>query len=241
MRILVTRPQREAERTAARLAALGHTALYAPMLEIVASGAGLPERPADAVLATSAQAIALLSEAPARALYGLPLFVVGERTAALARAAGFTDVRPSAPDARRLAETIAAAYRRPASFLYLAGRDRKGDLETALASGGHRIDVVIVYAARAAAALPQEASEALRGGQIDAILHYSRRSAAIFRRLIEAAGLADAAGQALNVCISADAAAPLQDWAPRLAVAREPNEAALLAVLGVRDEGATGA
>jgi uroporphyrinogen-III synthase len=232
MRILVTRPQREAERTAGRLAALGHAALYAPMLEIVASGAGLPERPADAVLATSAQAIALLSEALARALHGLPLFVVGERTAALARAAGFADVRPPAADAGRLAETIAAAYRRPASFLYLAGHDRKGDLETALANSGHRIEVIIVYEARAASALPQGACAALRGGEVDAILHYSRRSAAIFRRLIEAAGLANAATRALHVCISADAAAPLQDWASRLAVAREPNEAALLAALG---------
>jgi uroporphyrinogen-III synthase len=236
MRILVTRPQREAERTAGRLAALGHTALCAPMLEIVATGAALPAQPADAVLATSAQAIVLLNEASARALQKLPLFAVGERTAAAARAAGFTDVRPPAPDARRLVETISAAYPDPATFLYLAGRDRKADLETALGSRGHRIDVVIVYAARAVTALPQDVWAALWGGEVDAIFHYSRRSAAIFRRLIEAVGLADAAGRALQVCISADAAAPLLGFAPRLAIAGEPNETALLAVLGVADD-----
>lgn len=237
MRVLVTRPQREAERTANRLAALGHSALSAPMLEIVATGAALPGLPHDAVLATSAQAISLLNEVSARALRNLPLFVVGERTAAAARAMGFTDVRPPAPDARGLAETIAADYRRAGAFLYLAGHDRKPTLETALAGNGHRIDVVVVYVARAATALPQEAWAALREGQVDAIFHYSRRSAAIFRRLIEAAGLTEQAGRALQICISADAATPLLGFAQRLAVAREPNETALLAVLEAADEG----
>lgn len=237
MRVLVTRPQPEAERTAGRLAALGHTALCAPVIEIVARAARLPERLPDAVLATSGQAIALLDANAAHALHPLPLYVVGERSAALARATGFTDVRPPAPDARRLAAVLAAEYPLPAAFLYLAGRDRKRDLETALAAGGHRIEVVVVYAAEAAAALPRAAGEALRKGEIDAILHYSRRSAAIFRRLADTAELRRAAGRVRHVCISADAASALTGWAARLVVAARPNEAALLAALGTPDEG----
>ena len=240
MLVLVTRPQSEAERTASRLAALGHTALCAPMLEVVATGAGLPERPADAVLATSARAITLLNEAAAPTLRKLPLFVVGANTAAVASAAGFTDVRPPAPDAARLVEAITAAYPDPAAFLYLAARNRKPTLESALLGSGHRVDVAIVYSARAVTALPQEAWAALWAGQVDAIFHYSHRSAAIFRLLIEAAGLTDAAGRALQICISADAARPLLGFAPRLAVVGEPSEAGLLAMLDMADE-STGA
>ena len=222
----------------ARLAALGHEVLCAPVIEIVPTGAALPSENFDAVLATSAQAIQLLDAKLARTIQDLPLFVVGEKTAGAARKARFTDLHPAAPDARHLAETIAASYAHPAKFLYLAGRDRKPHLEAVLGGAGHRIDVVIVYEARAASALPQEADNSLRGGEIDAILHYSRRSATIFRRLIEAAGLADPAGRALNVCISADAAAPLQGWASRLAVADEPNEAGMLGELDATDDGA---
>lgn len=232
MRILVTRTQPEAQRTAARLAALGHEALLAPLVSIVATDATLPERPFDAVLATSAQAIALLRET--RGLHDLPIFTVGARTAAAARAAGFSGVRAPAPDARRLAETIAAFHPAPAAFLYLAGRDRKPDLEATLGQSGHRIEVVVTYAAKAAVVLPQDIRDALARGEIDAILHYSRRSAAIFRALAEAAGVADAAGRALHVCISADAAAPLQGFASRLRAAVEPNETALLAELASR-------
>ena len=85
--------------------------------------------------------------------------------------------------------------------------------------------------------LAADAGEALRMGRIDAILHYSRRSAAIFRDLAEAAGFAEPARLVPQFCISADAAAPLRGWASRVAVALEPNEAAMLAMLGVRDEG----
>jgi uroporphyrinogen-III synthase len=54
MRVLVTRPAREAESTARRLQARGHQAVVAPVLEIVRTGFTLPEGPFDAVLATRA-------------------------------------------------------------------------------------------------------------------------------------------------------------------------------------------
>jgi uroporphyrinogen-III synthase len=232
MRILVTRPARDAERTAARLAALGHEILCAPLIEIVATGASLPIGPQEAVLATSAQAIAFLKDNAAQAILHMPFFGVGDRTAAAARAAGFLDVRPATLDAARLSQTIHAAYARPASFVYLAGRDRKSDLETTLVASGHTIEVVIVYEARAAATLPRHAVEALGAGGIDAVLHYSNRSATIFRQLVEAANLAEVEFEVKHVCISADAAAPLQGWAARIAVAPEPNEAAMVEALG---------
>jgi uroporphyrinogen-III synthase len=205
--------------------------LVAPLIEIVATGSALPGGPLDAIIATSAQAVALLAEPQVHRLKDLPLFTVGARTAAAARATQFADVRTSAQDASQLAHMIAAAYTAPARFLYLAGRNRKPDLETVLEGAGHKIEVLEIYAALAAASLPQTACEALARGELDAILHYSRRSATIFRHEAETAGFGDAAKKLLHVCISADAAAPLQGWVRQLAIADEPNESALLAAL----------
>ena len=53
MRVLVTRPRAQAEATAARLAALGHVALVAPLLEIVRTAERPPRGPFDAVIAGS--------------------------------------------------------------------------------------------------------------------------------------------------------------------------------------------
>src|SRR5262249_816769 len=131
MRILVTRPEREAQRTAARLTALGHEVVCAPLLEIVATGFALPFGPYDAILARGTQRVTLFGADSARLIHDLPLFAVGERTAAAAHAASFCNVRPAAPDARELTEKIVDCYQKPASLLYLAGRDRKRELETA--------------------------------------------------------------------------------------------------------------
>ena len=56
MRILVTRPREQGEATAARLAALGHEALVAPLLTIVPTSGFPPAGPCDALIVTSANA-----------------------------------------------------------------------------------------------------------------------------------------------------------------------------------------
>src|SRR4051812_25250109 len=92
MRLLVTRPEPDATRTAQVLRAQGHEVLVAPLLStqtIEAEFAG----PYAAVLMTSANAARALSEHPRAAeLSELPAFTVGARSAEAARAAGFAEV-----------------------------------------------------------------------------------------------------------------------------------------------------
>ena len=71
-------------------------------------------------------------------------------------------------------------------LLYLAGEDRAGDLAGDLAAHGIAVETAVVYRAVPVEALPDDAVQALRGGQIDAALHYSRRSALTLLRLAEA-------------------------------------------------------
>lgn len=234
MRVLVTRPAEDGARIAEALAARGHTVILSPVMEIVALGQPLPaDDDFNAIIATSANAFLKLEEsASQKSLRSLPVLVVGERTAQAAREAGFTNIRAVAPDASTLMERVHDTHLPPARFLYLAGRDRKSLLETALAEDGHEVKVIEVYAAEAAGALAPSVAETLRAGQADAVLHFSRRSADLFAGLGETAGLGDAARALLHVCISVDAAEGLRRLgARRVLIAAHPDLDGILQAL----------
>lgn len=233
MRVLVLRPKDGARRTAARLAALGHEAICAPLIETVATGAPAPAGPFDALIATSAQALRFAPPAALAPLLRLPGYLVGERTGEAARGAGFANIAHLAPDAARLVEAVAAEGGRGRRFLYLAGRDRKPDLEDRLAAAGFAVEPWVVYEARALPALSGDAARRLRAGEIDAALHFSRRSAEIFCARAASASLAREARALLHVAISDDAAQGLSSLAPpRIRIAAAPDEARMLAQLG---------
>jgi uroporphyrinogen-III synthase len=234
MRILLTRPPEEALRTAEKLAAHGHQIVSSPVLEMQPRDAAWPSGAIDGVIATSAQAFEHAQFAPE---YPLPearrllrLFVVGSRTGEAARRCGFTGELTSAPDAKDLAEAIINTMHPPARLAYLAGHDRKSDLEMRCDAAHLEITTVEIYEARAAEALSVEAIAALAGGKIDAVLHFSRRSAEIFLRLAQTAGLDPKSVR--HMAISADAAAPLHAAGfLHVMIAAEPNERAILALL----------
>ena len=93
VRLLVTRPQDDGERTAARLRARGHHVTLAPLLRVEAVEFELPAEPLSAVVITSANAArAIASHSRREALTALTAFAVGRHTAEAARAAGFREV-----------------------------------------------------------------------------------------------------------------------------------------------------
>ena len=239
MRLLVTRPAEEAARTAARLSALGHVAVLAPMLRY--EPLPLPattSRPA-ALALTSARAVEAIGGPDALpGTAGVPLFCVGETTAAAARAAGFADIRVGAGGATALARGIAAAIspdRGP--ILYAAARERTGDLEAELARLGYVVDIVEVYRMAAETALPPEVAAAIGGGMLDGVLAYSRRTTQALVACAETAGLGAALRRVPLFALSAAIAAGL--GFERVSVAAAPDESALLAML--EGEGGTSA
>ncbi|HMN71152.1 MAG TPA: uroporphyrinogen-III synthase [Rhodoblastus sp.] len=224
MKVLIVRAAQDARRTAARLAAAGRQAIVAPVLDIANLDFAPPVGVFDAILATSAHAFEKVdSLAPFRAV---PLFVVGARTAEAARAAGFPAPQMVVANAGELGAVAARDLPRGACVLYIAGRDRKPDLEAAL-SPFFALTIVETYAAEPVAALPVAAAEALGSGDV-AVLHYSQRSAAIFLDLAGRAGFAAELGAARHIAISADAAKPLLAAGLPVAVAAEPNEDSLI-------------
>lgn len=222
MRLLVTRPEPDNERTAAVLRAQGHDVLLAPMLRIEAvTDADLGPPPWAGILITSANGARALADHRRRGeLLQLPLLAVGQSSAETARAAGFTDVNSADGDAHDLAILAAqrfAGAQRP--LLYLAGEDRSGEIVVS----GVTVRTVVVYRAAKVRVLP---AEVLAAGRIDGVLHFSRRSVETY----VACG-----GDVLNpvhFCMSARAAEPLRlAGASRIAIAARPDEASLLALV----------
>lgn len=233
MRLLVTRPEADAARTAAALRARGHDAIVAPLLAIEHfTEAELAGEPWSGILVTSANAApAIATHRGCNALRGIPVFAVGSHSAQAMRDAGFADVTSAEGDVTALAKLVATRTKSGVSLLYLAGAERSGDLAGALRSQDRIVHTAVIYRAVVAENLPSEATAALATG-IDGVLHYSRRSAAAYVNAARRTGLAKAAiADPIHFCLSAAIAAPLlAAGATNIRVAAQPDEAALLAL-----------
>jgi uroporphyrinogen-III synthase len=144
-RVLVTRPQPGADRTAERLRQLGFEPVVMPLTETVALPHVLPEMLPDLVLATSPQAFRHLSGAAATALSAIPVRVTGKATAAAARMAGFTEVNEAGGDVARLMHALSSVLNLGMRILYLAGRVRRLELEHSLTVKCAVLSVIEVY------------------------------------------------------------------------------------------------
>lgn len=233
MRLLLTRPEPDNERTASALRAQGHEVVLAPLLHIEAvADADLGAGSWAAILITSANgARALASHRRRSELLACPVLAVGRSSAEAARAAGFADVTSADGDAEDLARLAARRFAgSPQPLLYLAGEDRSGEL----AVPGVTVRTVVVYRAAKAERFPIAARAALERGGIDGVLHFSRRSAESYLDCAR-----DIIGPALgpaHYCMSARAAEPLRlAGATRIRVAARPDEASLLALVSADD------
>jgi uroporphyrinogen-III synthase len=232
MRLVVTRPPADSERTAAALRARGHDVLVAPLMRVEAAAAGLAGN-WGAVVITSANAPgAIDGNAACAALFKLPLFAVGRRSAEAARQAGFTNVTSAGGDVRDLVQLVAERHAdAKAPLLYLAGEDRAADLVAELAVHGIAAEMRVVYRA-VTAPFPPALTAALKAGEVDAVLHFSKRSAENYLAGAALAGVTAPALEVRHICLSSQIAAPLSDaGAGRIAIAPRPDEAALLASL----------
>ncbi|MEW6641277.1 MAG: uroporphyrinogen-III synthase [Pseudomonadota bacterium] len=235
MAVLVTRPSPDDGATAAALRALGIEALLAPMLRFEAVSFADDATAYDGVIATSANALRAVADHPAGMEWRRgPLFAVGAHTAEAARALGFDAVIAGSRGAAELPALIAAhfashAARGRPTLLHLAGADLAQDLSGPLDARGIDVTVRTVYRMAAIAHLSQETRDAFAAGRIDAILHFSRRSAEAFVAAARADGVEITALALPQCCLSDAVAAVMREaGAARIVVAETPNEAAML-------------
>lgn len=239
MAVLVTRPAPDNQATAAALRERDFEPLLAPLLRFEALRS---QDEADvgygAVIATSANALRGLGSDPAdQRLRALPLFAVGKHTALAASDAGFARVISAEGDALRLRDAVIAAakakeIKKKLPLLYLAGADLARDLAGDLAAQGFTVVTRTTYRMAAVAELPREVCHAFAAHGIEAVLHYSRRSARAFLDAARAGGVEISALAVLQGCISDNVAAVFREaGAPQVLTARTPDENALLEAL----------
>ena len=239
MAVLVTRPHPDDETTAAGLRAKGFQVLLAPMLrfEPVAFHDDLDAR-YGAVIVTSANALrGLAPHLGGSRLLKLPLFAVGEHTASAAHRAGFDNVIPANGDAASLRDSVLASVKakelkKTSPVLYLAGADLARDLAGELGERGFTVVTHTTYRMIPVSTLPREACEAFAASAIEAVLHYSRRSARAFLEAARAGGVEISALAIPQCCISAAVASVVRDaGATQVMAAASSDENALFEVL----------
>ncbi|HEX2256470.1 MAG TPA: uroporphyrinogen-III synthase [Afifellaceae bacterium] len=234
MRLLVTRPEPDAARTAEALRRLGHEVIVSPLFAFRPfADRRMPVRRFQAVVATSANAIRALAVHPERApIAELPLLAVGDATALEARRTGFREVRSAGGAAADLIR-LAVQSCRPAdgSILYLAGESRAIDLEAPLAEAGFAVQTAVLYAMDQQP-LTGQALAALRQKALDGILVYSQRAAAALALALRTAGLVPLAPEIACFCLSQAVARPLRAIAAGpVEVAAAPDQISLFAAV----------
>lgn len=230
VKMLVTRPEPDAQATLARLDALGIDALAAPVMVRQTLDASLP--PPDgftAMVLTSANAVRALAERGVLDQYRhLPVFAVGDRTTREASEAGFERVSSAAGALQDLVNAMTIARMRGPIF-YPTGKHQSADLAKALAPLGVMVATAKIYDMVAIDALPDLILAEL-GGDIGAVLAYSRRTAEIFATLATSLPR-DKRSKLAMLCLSETVAEPLLEARfSRISLADRPDEDAMMAL-----------
>ena len=232
MRVLVTRPQPDANRLADRLQQAGHKAVISPLLRIEFTEDPLP--PLD-----SFQALLITSGNGARALArntgrrDMRLLCVGDASARQAREDGFDDVESAGGDTVALAElTRASCDPADGPLLHVTGSAVAGALAENLREDGYSVESQMLYRANIAAQLPETAREALSDGSLDAVMLFSPRTARTFATLLKKAEMETTCTGLHLLCLSEAVANELRNIpSSSVRIAARPTTDALFDVL----------
>lgn len=225
--VLLTRPAGQADRFANDMAAAFGDRVHiipSPLMQPQDLSPDWPDLPYSAVILTSETGVASAARLqnqgrrlPKRA------YCVGDRTAEVARAAGF-DALSAHGDAEALLALILSSAD-PGPFLHLRGQDARGDIAPRLAAKGRPAHAAIVYA-QTPLPLTEAAHSLLSGHDPVLVPLFSPRTAQLF------AEQAPTGAPLWIVAISAAAAKAVAGLSPaRLTIAERPDAASMLAAV----------
>lgn len=195
--VAITRPLEDAQRLACELQAKGYVTYLVPMLDIWPIRESVTElkevilqQLPQAICVTSRHAVRMLAQQDAGRT--VPLIAVGAMTAKEAASAGFSAVTDAGGNAQALVGQILKQCN-PARgpVLYARGVDVSTDIAAALHGKGFAVAEVVTYKAEFTESLPESYVAALKAGEVDAIMFFSRRSTENYMRLIHIHDLQD--------------------------------------------------
>ncbi len=234
MKVLITRPQPDADLFAQMCRMQGLAPVICPLMAIEINKMAVDLTDVGALAFTSANGVrAFAQNNPSR---NLPVFAVGEACAGVARAEGFATVHVAGGDVVALAACIAQQRTNlRGDVLHIAGTRRAGDLVAALASKGIKAQRKVLYGAVEMVSLPDIAVQALSGESPAAyVTLFSPRSADLLVKLVKQSGLEDAMPDTRVICLSeavADQAKALSWKSVEIAAGR--NVAAMIELMVV--------
>ncbi len=229
MRVLVTRPGDDGTALAELLGARGVGSVVEPLLAIKQiEGPPLELDGVQAFLLTSANGVRALARRTDRR--EIPVYAVGDATAATARGSGFTQVHSAAANVEPLAELVKEILK-PADgpLLHVAGSTVAGDLIGLVEAAGFKCTREVIYDVINKRSLTSSTIAAIKENHIEAVTLYSPRSAEIFVELIRKARLVRSCRSMIVICLSQAVADKIGElhWQD-IHIAAEPNQDALL-------------
>lgn len=237
MRLLVTRPEPDANVLKAQLIGLGHEVFVEPLLRPVFHELDPQEvdfLEAQALIATSRNGVRALAQSPMlTAATRLPIYAVGPGTAGTAQALGFNHVLQGPRDAQALVGFIAEhADVNAGSLIYLAGERKAVDVGEELRHLGFHVLEPIVYSVVTADRLGAPIIARFEAGEVDGVLLLSAQTARTYARLMLGCRLSGKLQRTMHFCLSAEIAKALDILgSPPSSVPSQPNLKALLTLV----------
>ena len=230
--VITTRPIDDAQQDIADLKKMTITALAAPMLAIEPlTHHAKPEQAVDAIILTSRHAPSLVDAS----LHHLPCYCVGGSTAIAAHNAGFQQVITGAGDGMALVTLIHEHQRQNTNqqrlnHVFWPSAVYTGfNIADALSQHSITTDRQPVYKAATTEAWPDDVDQAIRQGQVAAVLMHSGRAGEHFAQLMDSHGLTSLRDKITAIVISDRAAGLCGGGWHNIKVAATPRRSAMFA------------
>lgn len=190
MRVLITRAEPAASRTADRLLGTGFDPVIFPLFELTDTGQELSIADQNSIIFTSANAIEVLKRRGWKPPNSLrTAWCVGEQTASMAVELGFECVEKANGGGSSLAKMISESVdARQTSFLYPTTPDRSFDMPAALERHGAKVTQVEIYQTTKVSPDREKFQQQVQKCRDGAALVYSRRSGKHLAKCIEHLG-----------------------------------------------------
>lgn len=200
MTVLITRPEEDAKKLANAFSKAGIETIMAPMLKIAPLVLQGELFSAGGYVFTSSKGV---KHAPKSLNRSLPVYAVGKKTAAAAKAKGFWKVSEAGGNVDSLTLVLKTVWDpTKGDLLHFSGRHVRGDLKGQLAKAGITLYGVPVYEAQAEQTLPENLKSALNSNKITHALFYSGRTITTFQGVVKKEKLVEACKSIKVICLS---------------------------------------
>ena len=233
-KVLLTRAETAAQRSAGKLRQLGFDPVILPIFEVRDTAVEMPTEPVDLFVFTSANAAEILKRRGWRpGNTGITAYCIGERTAEAVAKLGFEKIVVSGPDAPALCQRLASDHPgKEPHTLYPCGTCLQHDLTELLEPACITVTPVPVYRHQTVNRSKEEIAGALNAILEGNVLIYSAASARHLADLLTLHELEPLLKSLICICISKAAAKPVRALPWReLKSADQPTESSMLELL----------